>query len=230
MIYVYRRAASLSARVLAVEVNGVRLRHFRARRFLRDRSPKVVMWGEGVPPHITLQCPVLNNAPIRTKLTDALLLTKAGIPTIKTSKTNPGDGWLGRLDSHAGGNDLLTPPEEPDFYVRKEAFRREFRIHSFSGRSIRAGVKTEREGVDQIHPWIRSWDGGWRVSYDGESVKQRHRDLAHQAVAALGLDFGAVDLGEGPGKELIVLEVNRAPGIEGGTIEAYARAIEGWFQ
>ena len=134
--------------------------------------------------------------------------------------------WLGRLKNHVGGNDLLIPTTTPEYFVKKEDFTREYRIHSFLGRSLRAGAKQHREGITNPHPWIRSWDGGWRIVYDGVTVKQRHRDIAHKAVKALGLDFGAVDIGERGDGTLVVLEVNRAPGLEGGTVDAYARAIE----
>jgi len=133
--------------------------------------------------------------------------------------------WLGRLFNHTGGSDLLHPTGNPDFYAKKVNLVEEFRIHSFNEKSIRAGVKSPREGVPQ-HPWIRSYDGGWRILYDGFSSRKAHRELAHQAVTALGLQFGAVDIGKKPDGSLIVLEVNRAPGLEGGTVTCYANAIQ----
>jgi hypothetical protein len=145
--------------------------------------------------------------------------------------------WLPRRNNHIGGNDLLQPPTSPDFWVRKEPFVREYRVHSFLGKSIRAGIKSPREGFDaenprrgfaQAHPWIRSHDGGWRIKYDGVSSTTEHRALAKQAVAALGLDFAAVDIGEKADGSLLVLECNRGPGLEGGTIDAYADAINTW--
>lgn len=154
----------------------------------------------------------------------------------------PLDGWMPRSNSHVGGNDLLNPPAVPDYWVKKEELVREYRVHSFDGRSIRAGVKVPREGYgtpggtdnptapNYCHSWIRSWDAGWRIRYDGNTIRQAHRDLAHQAVAAIGLTFGAVDLGERQDGSLIVLEVNRAPGLEGGTIVAYANAIKRWME
>lgn len=142
--------------------------------------------------------------------------------------STPDASWIGRLNHHVGGNDLLNPPERPDYYVKRESIVREYRVHSFRQQSIRAGQKTHRDGVEAPHQWIRSWDGGWRISYDGERIRQRHRDLAHQAVAALGLDFGAVDLAEREDRSIFVLEVNRAPGLEGGTIDAYANAVMRW--
>lgn len=141
-----------------------------------------------------------------------------------TTPSVAGGEWVGRLLNHSGGADLLDPPDEADYWVKRETFINEYRIHSFNGKSIRAGIKTPREGATP-HEWIRSYDGGWRISYDGVSSKQAHRDLAHQAVAALGLTFGAVDIGERADHSLVVLEVNRAPGLEGGTIDAYSRAL-----
>lgn len=138
--------------------------------------------------------------------------------------------WLPRLRNHVGGNDLLNPPARPEFYVKKLDLTRELRVHSFLGRSIRAGVKAPREGFVNPHPWIRSWDAGYAIRYDGVTATQRHRDIAHQACQALGLDFGAVDVAEQANGELVVLEVNRAPGLEGGTTTRYAGAIQRWIQ
>lgn len=143
--------------------------------------------------------------------------------------------WIGRSNSHVGGDDLLTPTQRPDYWSKKLTFTTEYRVHSFMGRSIRAGQKVLRDGftltgqtgLQTASPWIRSHEGGWRIAYDG-SVKQRHRDIAHAAVSALGLDFGAVDIGEKADGSVIVLEVNRAPGLEGGSVDAYARAIQSW--
>jgi hypothetical protein len=134
----------------------------------------------------------------------------------------PDPNWIGRSRNHVGGNDLLNPPSNPDYFVRMENLAQEYRVHIFKGRSIRAGIKQPRAGVSP-HPWVRSWDGGWMISYQG--VREPVRVLAKQAVEVLGLDFGAVDIGQKSDGGLIVLEVNRAPGLEGGTIDAYANAI-----
>lgn len=145
--------------------------------------------------------------------------------------------WLARATDHVGGGDLLHPEDwRIGYFVKKEEFVKEFRIHSFLGKSIRAGIKDLRDGfsidgttgISKAHPWIRSWEGGWRIKYDGISSKKKHRDLAHEAVKALGLDFGAVDIGERADGTLCVLEVNRAPGLKEGTIDVYATAIQNW--
>lgn len=143
--------------------------------------------------------------------------------------TAPQGIWLPRANNHTGGTDLLTAPARADFFTLKEDIVDEYRIHSFLGRSIRAGRKMHREGFANPHAWIRSWDAGWRIVYDGVTARQAHRDLAHAACRALGLDFGAVDIGQRRDGSLLVLEVNRAPGLEGGTITRYANAIQRWM-
>ncbi len=181
----------------------------------------------------------LNATPMNTDRALALIPDfQAAALAVQTALAAPRSAqtWLGRSNHHTGGADLLVPPAVPDYYVRKLSLTREVRVHSFLGRSIRAGVKVPREASNGFegdpHEWVRSWEGGWRLSYgqDPSPIKQRHRDLAHSAVRSLGLDFGAVDIGEVHGGGLVVLEVNRAPGLEGGTIEAYADAIRQWAE
>lgn len=151
-----------------------------------------------------------------------------GLNNLITAFRRPAEEWLPRRFNHIGGHDLLHPGTG-DYWVKKLNIKREFRLHIFGGKSIRAGVKVLREGVTP-HEWIRSFDAGWRIKYDGFSSTKPMRALAAKAVEALGLDFGAVDLAELADGKLIVLEVNRAPGVEGGTTETYAKAIEGWVR
>ena len=138
--------------------------------------------------------------------------------------------WLGRSNDHTGGTDLLRGGAT-DYFARREQLVREYRVHSFLGRSIRAGIKAHREGFPNPHAWIRSWDGGWRIAYDGVSLDGRGavRTLAHQACVALGLDFAAVDIGERADGTFVVLEANRAPGVENGTVDRYVAAINHWL-
>lgn len=162
---------------------------------------------------------------------------------VQVAAPAPDVNWLGRATDHTGGLDLLRN-NATDFFVRKEELVREYRVHSFLNRSLRAGMKVLREGWTQgrteadynagrqvAHPWVRSWDAGWRISYDGVSLNGKNavRELAHSAIRALGLDFGAVDIGERADGTFVVLEVNRAPGIEAGTLEAYVNAINRWI-
>jgi hypothetical protein len=145
----------------------------------------------------------------------------------------PAEIWLPRRNNHIGGADLLEDLREGDYYSKKEDIVEEYRLHMFQGKSIRAGKKVQRptrpDGRTPAHQWIRSFDAGWVIQYDGFKSTKPMRTLAAAAVKALDLDFGAVDLGKKRDGSFIVLEVNRAPGLEGGTVEAYARHIRAWF-
>lgn len=304
MIFVYRPAASTSAKLLAENIDGVRIRQEVNIRRRAKPTDKIVMWGAYLP---NIRGVVLNNVPLQNKYEDALRLKEANVRTVEVARTRPNTtpvpapvdpllalwdtaqdaaeafiavnvtrnqvaregivelighlnrvfnaqtipapvapppapatDWIGRTFNHTGGADLLNPQQHrPDFWAKKEAFTSEYRVHSFMGRSIRAGKKIPREGfglaapnttLRVAHPWVRSYDAGWMISYADEAgIKQKHRDIAHAAVKALGLQFGAVDIGERADGTLVVLEVNRAPGVENGTIDAYTRAVRRWI-
>lgn len=145
----------------------------------------------------------------------------------------PAETWLPRRNNHIGGNDLLDENlREADFYSKKENIVEEYRLHMFRGKSIRAGKKVQQatrpDGRTAPHAWIRSYDAGWIIRYDGFASTKDQRKLAAAALKALDLDFGAVDMGKKADGSLIVLEVNRAPGVEGNTITTYAQKIIRW--
>lgn len=172
---------------------------------------------------------------LRDALSQTLGAASRPAPVALPATTLPDQSWLARTFDHVGGNDLLRPIAHADYYSKREEFKNEYRVHSFLGHSIRAGKKIPRTPQSETpfhgtpHTWVRSWDGGWMISYaDDSGIKQRHRDIAHAAVKALGLAFGAVDIGEREDGTLVVLELNRAPGLEGGTPDAYSHAVRKW--
>lgn len=95
---------------------------------------------------------------------------------------------------------------------------REYRVHVFQGRSIRISRKDYAE------------DKTWTSVKPGDIPLRTVRDAAKQAVAALGLDFGAVDvLAVGENNEQVyVLEVNAAPGLGGSMPRVYAETFLRW--
>lgn len=168
-----------------------------------------------------------------TALTNLNRGLSVAAPAPVTVQVTDGGTWLPRMNNHIGGNDLLAAPATPDYFVRRLNLTNEFRIHSFDNRSIRAGRKVLRDGftVNSTTPatraseWIRSFDGGWRINYDGFESTRAQRELAAAACTALGLTFGAVDIGQLADNSLVVLEVNRAPGLEGNSLTSYATAL-----
>jgi len=251
-LYIYCPRKSTSALELVQALDAKRLRTFdglhfwdKRKRFLLKDGDSVICWGASVPELEGVR--VLNSmqGPMN-KFEELRKLYAAGVKVVSSSKTKAygmDHLLLGRSNFHVGGSDLLSKDDHSDYYVYKEIFENEYCIHSFAGKSIRAGIKVIRDGftltdeanwrpdANLAHPWIKSFDGGWRVRYDGFASTSRLRKLAKDAVSALGLTFGAVDIGERRvDGRLLVLEVNRAPGIEGGSTASYVRAINKWLK
>lgn len=246
MLYLYAARPSQSAKDLVEGLGASRLRHFDGlscwtgrKRVTLTSADRVICWGSFLP-SLGEDIPILNAGLSTNKFLQLRTLATSGIATPPAAASKFSSTALPRLKFHSGGSDLLTPPEKPEFWVEKLPFVSEYRIHSFAGKSIRAGVKVPREGFREVperqfrpgaglvHPWIRSFDAGWRVQYDGFRSDKKMRVLAHAAVKTLGLTFGAVDIGKLSNGTYLVLEVNTAPGLEGGTLTAYIKRLTEW--
>lgn len=239
MLYIYSSVRSPGAFDLVKTLSAQRLRKFdgidfwdkRARRSLQP-GDVVVCWGETLPEFDGIRILNALDIPLTPwkayeKLSNSSVPI-AGISRIKLGQFSP----------------LLEAIHTPDgsYYNRNEKFVTEFRIHSFDKRSIRAGVKVVRDGYlpctesdfkpgySVYHPWIRTFSTGWRVNYDGFKSTLELRRLAHKAVSVLGLTFGAVDIGQTVEGRLKVISVDRAPRLEGITIQSYTRAIARWIK
>lgn len=227
------------------------------RRMLRRVVADDLWVNWGAPPGFIIGCKQLNAVKVYADKADQLIkLAEAGVPVPEVF-TEPGEGRIGRSANHQGGNDLLRGGGHV-YYTQKLNIDREFRIHVFNGLSIRAGMKVPRpdfcrrvdaryacdqcgyphaearfDGENQLlphgpHPWVRSYDGGWKLDYGENSrryITNTIRDAAKRAVTALKLDFGAVDVGLVAGRP-VILEVNLAPGLDvGPSVDAYVRHI-----
>lgn len=114
-------------------------------------------------------------------------------------------------------------------YIKKAA---EFRIHVAFGEIIDVQQKKRNTDVpdEQVNWQIRNHSNGWIFARDGVVAPDCVRTSAVAAVAALGLEFGAVDIGYNEHKQdAVVYEVNTAPGLEGSTLDAYYGAFRQRF-
>jgi predicted ATP-grasp superfamily ATP-dependent carboligase len=136
-----------------------------------------------------------------------------------------------KLNGHSGQGikvckvveDLIAAP----LYVRYYRKKFEFRVHVFSGQVIDYVQKKKREGIaeEEFNKYIRSYTNGWVFCRDDIEQIDEVKTQAIKAVAALGLDFGAVDIVWTKKDKAIVLEVNTAPALEGTTVEKYKQAV-----
>lgn len=148
---------------------------------------------------------------------------------------------LARLSLTGSGGDGIVAvrrgqafPEAP-LYVEYIPKLEEYRVHVFCGVPIHVQQKRKRGEATQSRDerLIRNHDNGWVFCNMDLAVADIDMlELAVEAVEALGLDFGALDIIRGRDDgEYYVLECNTAPGLDSPTaIQAYASAIQGAYE
>ena len=137
-------------------------------------------------------------------------------------RANSGRGIV--LVSPDGGETLPTAP----LYTRYVKKADEYRVHVVGDTVVDFAQKKKRTEVDNedVNYQIRNACNGWVFCREGVDPPDAVRDASVAAVRALGLDFGAVDVGWNTKEERpAVYEVNTAPGVEGTTLERYREAF-----
>lgn len=170
-------------------------------------------------------------------------LDDAGVPTLRwftdpSERTEGTDVYVRHSVASCGGFgiQIVTGNNElPNAPLYTEAFptHREYRVHVGGGKALLVHQKKRRNGVDPDgeDARIRNYGEMWvfainDLKCDEFSYREDLEQVAIDAVAACGLDFGAVDVlvSKGP-RKIVVCEVNSAPGVggsdESSTIKAY---------
>lgn len=118
--------------------------------------------------------------------------------------------------------------EVPDakVYTLYSPKRDEFRVHVARGKIVDIQQKKLRNGIQEKNYKVRSHANGWIFARNGIKCPEVCQKAALDVMGAIGLDFGAVDVGYMQSKDkAICYEVNTAPGIEGTTLDIYAKTI-----
>lgn len=107
-------------------------------------------------------------------------------------------------------------------YIPKDS---EWRVHVGRGNALAVRRKVLRNGVEEPNRMIRNTANGYVFQRNiNIPIPDPMQTQAVAAVRSLGLDFGAVDvIWNRRRNNAFVLEVNTAPGIEGTTVQDYAR-------
>lgn len=121
-------------------------------------------------------------------------------------------------------------PDAP-LYTRYIPKRAEYRVHVFGGRVIDVQQKLKRRGFEgERDTRVRNQANGYVYARDGITDDPRLRELAINAVNALGYNYGAVDVIYNEKRDVYyVLEVNSRPGLMGTTLTKYTEAITNMF-
>ncbi|MFW3388298.1 UNVERIFIED_CONTAM: hypothetical protein RF648_20120, partial [Kocuria sp. CPCC 205274] len=130
---------------------------------------------------------------------------------------------------HQRGEDGSVPvlPQNPLYTKAITGQRREWRVHIFKGVITYVQVKRRANGYQDNANYredVRNHHTGWIYATENINPSDAVLRNAVAAVAALGLDFGAVDI-ISRRDEAWVLEVNTAPGLTGTTLEIFTRNV-----
>lgn len=138
---------------------------------------------------------------------------------------------LTRANSGRGIVMADTPEQLVDapLYTLYRPKQLEFRVHVHTRFGV-MDVQQKRKKNDVVEAdfdaYIRSWDNGWVFCRENLQTPKLVEEVAELAVNRIGLDFGAVDIGYHKSYGVCVYEINTAPGIEGQTLENYARTFK----
>jgi glutathione synthase/RimK-type ligase-like ATP-grasp enzyme len=130
--------------------------------------------------------------------------------------------------SQGKGIIVLKPGETREIpyaplYTKGVLKAHEYRVHVFGDKIIDVTKKRRRNDVDRSD-YIKNLSNGWVYCREGIEVPENLLTVAKQAIAGLGLDFGAVDVLYRKGQPY-VLEINTAPGLQGTTLTKYTTAF-----
>tara|TARA_Y100000310_G_scaffold242701_1_gene246907 strand:- start:12605 stop:13402 length:798 start_codon:yes stop_codon:yes gene_type:complete len=110
---------------------------------------------------------------------------------------------------------------------------KEYRVHVFDDVVIRVQEKRRSYSFNdnQVNWQIRTHDNGFVFATEySEPIPSVINLEAKKAIKALGLDFGAVDIGYRSSKDTAyVFEINTAPNLKGTTLEIYKDAIQSFL-
>ena len=253
-LYIYsHNPHSEGAKALSQALNVKRIKHGNSK-FRGGMGKAIINWGAGTLPDQVMACQTILNKPhaIRNasnKLKSFELFQQAGVSIpqfftryedareyLEAGQGNTSIVCRTKLNGHSGdgiiisdNNDALVPAPLYTAYVKKQE---EYRYHVFMGQVVDIQRKARKRDVpdDAVNWKVRNLDGGFIFAREGVVESPVASEEAVKAVAALGLDFGAVDLIYNAREDkYYVLEVNSAPGLAGTTLDGYKQRFEEVF-
>lgn len=194
--------------------------------------------------------------PVRTlannKLTTLQRLQEVGLSTIEwTSDKETAISWYfqnipflvrSTLSGHSGQGIVVFDKKPEDYekfsgdipqaplYTKYLKKTYECRVHVFNGRVIDAQIKrkktTDIPENQEANSIIRNIHTGWVYCREDFTLPPAAAELSIEAVNAVNLNFGAVDLIYNKYyNKFYILEINTAPGLDGTTLNNYVQAF-----
>ena len=202
----------------------------------------------GTTPRILNPPQAINRA--SDKLEAFRAFNRAAVPTPNyATELSIAQGWIReghkvycrqQLRGHSGQGIVVARTQgqlvRAPLYTKGIEIHHEFRAHVFNGvvidgvrKAFNSDVPPEERNRDIMNHaagtiFVRSG-----AAYESFRMNQRAQQICIDAVGALGLDFGAVDIVTDQQGNYFVLEVNTAPGLVGTTLEVYTNAISNYL-
>lgn len=249
VVYPYKMASE-SSELLADALDTFRV--YPDRKYVPRPGDVIVNWGNGHRPiwanHIDGKVKLLNHwdkiCLSVNKIDSFTLFKKHGVQTPRwTRSAEVANEWL--EDGHwvccrqevegmdGSGLVLAKTPKElvpAKLYTRFIPQEKEFRVYIFDGKMIDVLEKrrdAEALKAGKVDENIRTETNNWVFCRTGVHPPKDCEQVASEAIKALGLTFGGVDViqSKKDGKTY-VLETNTAPGIGGTTVTRFVEAIK----
>ena len=239
------KAGSMSAKRLARSLGVLRVRPT----YNAKRKDVIVNWGSSTPPHFRWMEQDLNKphaiALASNKLETFREFRSHSFTNVPDWTTNPEEAqhWLDlglktycrrMLSSHSGNGIIICNDSDKlvsaPLYTLHTKHKHEYRVHVFRDQILDVQQKKKKLGYGNGNG-IRNHSNGWVYARAEIAPSEELLSSARRAVNLLGLDFGAVDIGHRLiDNKFFVFEVNTAPGLEGTTLDKYAKAIYNYYR
>lgn len=242
------KLGSQSAKVLAQSLETLRVKPT----YMPKRNEVIINWGNSPTSHRFFNQPIdLNKhsaiAIACNKLKTFKKLEEVGfthLPVWSDDRYTIYNLWEGhpnkniycrtKLTGHSGSGIVIASNSyelvDAPLYTIETKHKYEFRVHVFKGEVIDVQQKKKRSGVI-ANSAIRNHSNGYVYARSDITVPDIILEASTKAIAALGLDFGAVDIGyRERDNKAFVFEVNTAPGLVGSTIDIYKKAFTNYIR
>ncbi len=247
IIYPYRMGSS-SARALSNSLRDLRCMQVHSnKRYKYFRNHKIINWGNSENPNWNTSIIDWVNKPANVAVAQDKLLSlqqlgnaEISVPPFTTSRETA-QRWIAN-DHVIFARTMLRGSQGRGIRVIKthldminaplytsEIKGPEYRIHIFNGELLDYQRKRRRQEFHNNNvelPYVKNLENGYVYCRENLAHIQENIDMAINAVHALGLEFGAVDIiRDKIARHSFVLEVNTAPGLEGTTLQKYSNKI-----
>lgn len=232
----------------ALKIKGIRHENSR---FKGSRDKRVINWGSSSLPPEVMKCTVVNRPELvalcsnKLKFFQKIKTVDNSIVPNWTTDMDEAIRWVGEgkvvcartvLSGHSGEGLVIMEKSNPNGFVKAPLYteyvpkKEEYRVHIVNQNIIDVQRKVLSEAKktsgEDINWRVRNHDNGFIYQRDNINPPRSVPNMALAAVAAIGLDFGAVDIVyNAKSDRSYVLEINTAPGLQGTSVTNYARAL-----